>query len=586
MSGVTARSVASHSASQSSASSGWSQGALTHAQLEAANTGRMLGDLQSWAERRHAYERMAQDTRRMADILQAWGVAARLDEPLTAVGILGGQADPLESWRNVNVLPLVASRNRRPVVKALEYYMSQQRGWGRWRYAVVTTGSRVPLFGDLRGRLQDLHRRISKWSAEARDQFGIEVIHRQSELTCDEALTWHPHANVVYRPTRRLPKAEWSRFLAWSWLKLGAQWRDCGPVRSASEVIKYMTKGDDLALMLDAACLVDEWADEAGDPMAYVDAVELRLRARTGRPAMEAAQLVAGQVFRDLRRHGAAGQPHPLVWLTQQLHRLHLGQSSGGFRDMLRGLRDDGCKVATVWTGRGTRLQLVLRRRRHKDPERERLQRLRDLVYGKGERLPSGLAENQVICIQAPAPRFSPWCEPVAIVANYNPNPRTDTGVRNLQRLQEQSTLAARAWSANGAPPPEVARRRAAMVLSAEGPAGGPALQGGGAGPGRPYGPHLYENCPGPERPPDDDTDLRYWVLTPRGLFNPRTGEIVEHEPADQVVRRTLAAVDEALADWVWDQAEAAAREWRAAQERVATVEPDDDDRLPWWQRY
>lgn len=604
MSGVAPRPVKPRKTLQAVASSDWSSGALSAVQLERANSGRQLGDLESWAERREAHARMAEDTRRMADVLEAAGIVARLDEPLTGVGACTGQADTLESWRNINVLPLVASRNRRPVLKALTYFLQRRPpSWGRYRYAVVTSGERVEVFGDLRGRIQGLHRRISKWAAAAGDLFGIEVVHRQTEVTVDEDLSMHPHSNVVYRPTRRLSRAEWARFLMWSGEFLGSWWRDCGVVEDAAEIVKYCLKGDDLALLMDAACLVDRWADGHVDPVDLVDDLAHRIAGKTKREAAACrreASEAGGRLWSQLRAAAAAGKPHPLVWLAQEVHRLHLGQAFGPFRAMLRELRDQKCKVATVWSARGARLQPVRKRERAgREPTvaalgDERAEKLHELLYEPRRRVSSGLAENQLVCIQAPAPRFTPWCEPVAIIANYNPNPRTPAGEANLARLSACTVVAYRAWMDNGAPAPEVARRRAAMVLSAAGVEGGGPLRGSPTSPARPYSPHLYENCPeGREadepEPPDDgsEVDIRDWVSTGRGLVNIRTGEIIEEQDTRERLRDLLRAVDDAKADAVWADAERQARDWRERHperwDGGAELEPSDD--CPWWNR-
>jgi hypothetical protein len=589
MSGVVAR-LNETSKNQSGRASGLASGALSHVQLERINTGQMVGDLHDWVERREAHQRLADDTERMADLLEAWGVSSRQAETVTALGMVTGQVDRQDTWRNVNVLPAVSSRNRRPVLKALEYWMANHgQGWGRWRYAVVTSGTRVPLFGDLRQRVQDLHRRVSRWAAWAREHYGIEVIHRQGELTVDERLSLHPHSNVLYRPTRRLPKAEWARFLMESRCKLGAHWHDAGTVKKAAEVIKYMVKGDDLALMLDAACMVDEWADGDCDGRALARTMAARISAKTKRPVSsclpEGFAAVSGLVT-ALRHHAKGGQPHPLVWLAHELKGLHLGQSYGPFRDFLAECRNERLKVATVFTARGARLQLV-RKRVKKTCVESHLsdadQALHDLVFEAHERVPEPSHENQVLCIQAPAPRFGPWLEPVAIIANYTATPRTRRGENGLVRLQESGVYALQAWHENGAPPPEVARRRTQMVLSAtDGGEGGPARSAGCAARGSdPYSPHMYENCPGLDDVGEDELEDDAWTATPFGFVNTLTGEIVENECIDEVIDRIFGS------GWWQGEVEGPYPVVPPGSEWARAGVPEEGQKpVYWWQRY
>lgn len=515
-----------HSKNQEQRASWDTSGPLTHVDIERANTGRCWGDLTEWGERRVSYERMARETERMAGILESGGVNCRLPSALSAVGLVTGAVDRLDVWRNVNVLPLVASRNRRPILKMFRYWLEKHgnSAWGYPRYAVITSGERMPIGADLRGAIQAMHRRISKWAYWARHTYQMECLLRVGELTVDEDLTFHPHANVVYRPTRRLSRPEWQMFLRASEKVLGAHWRDCGRVIEPAEVVKYFAKGDDLQLLNDAACLVGAWADEAvsvGDLAVTVAERWCNKLAPADRACTAPASLYqqarahCETLRADLSSRAVDGGSHPLVWLYGELSGLHLVQTFGAFRKFSGDLRQSKLKVQTVWTPRGG--QLVLARKR-----------LRDVSDSDAD-MPSSWPENQVIAVQAPAPRFCPWAEPVAIVSDYAARPRSRSGESGLLRLQQLGERARAAWVDSGAPAPSVAVARAGMILSGS---GGDGLPLAGVGPGSLYGSHMYENCPGGGEPPGD---RERWVVTNHGLTNVDTGEIVEWTPVDQI---------------------------------------------------
>jgi alkylhydroperoxidase/carboxymuconolactone decarboxylase family protein YurZ len=174
------------------------------------------------------------------------------------------------------------------------------------RLAVITTGQRVPIGGPLRVTLQRLHRTISRWSSEAAQLFGIDVVYRGSEFTVDAAATFHPHANVIYAPRKPLSKEQWSSFLAWSYRRLGAHWKDCGKLAQPDEAIKYPFKPTDLR----------------------------------GLP------------------------PAALAWLCRELERLKLAQPMGSFAAFWRHLEHESEKIAFVADQRSGQLQRIKKRRR------------------------------------------------------------------------------------------------------------------------------------------------------------------------------------------------------------------------------
>jgi len=107
-------------------------------------------------------------------------------------------------------------------------------------------------------------------------------------------------------PHGRLSKEQWSAFLAWSYRRLGAHWKDCGKLAKPDEAIKYPFKPTDL---------------------------------------------------RGL-------QPAALAWLCRELERLKLAQPMGPFAAFWRQLDHENEKIAFVADPRGGKLQRVKKRRR------------------------------------------------------------------------------------------------------------------------------------------------------------------------------------------------------------------------------
>jgi hypothetical protein len=114
------------------------------------------------------------------------------------------------------------------------------------RLVVVTSGQREPLGGGLRGRIQTLQDRVRRFASEARKRFGVEVVFRGTELTVDEALSFHVHANLLLAPRGLLPPGRWQAFLSWMHRFFGAHVHDAGRLKKPEEAIKYPFKPADL----------------------------------------------------------------------------------------------------------------------------------------------------------------------------------------------------------------------------------------------------------------------------------------------------------------------------------------------------
>ena len=190
----------------------------------------------------------------IADALEAEGSPDRIEGGnVTALGDVTGMMEREEAFRAIRFLPAIAQRDRRPMLNALRYYRRHNPFGSYLRMAVVTAGQRVPLGGDLRGRMQEQHRRVSRFAHEARKRFGVEVVYRGTEFTVDEALSFHPHAHLLFAP-RDHAEASLAGFLSWMHRFFGAHVHDAGRLVKPEEAIKYPFKPVDLE-RLDGAAL-------------------------------------------------------------------------------------------------------------------------------------------------------------------------------------------------------------------------------------------------------------------------------------------------------------------------------------------
>ena len=210
---------------------------------------------EQWREGSDRYKTLHKQTARMANALERQGISARIDEgDIVDFGEVTGEVSRAEAFRPIRFLPLIAQRERRPMLNQLRYFQRHHSLGKNMRYAVVTFGKRIPCYGDLREVIQKGHRNISRWAHEADRDWNVSVVFRGTEFTVDDDLTFHPHANVLYAPRRLMSKQRWSAFLQWTQRRLGgAHWQDCGRLEKPDEAIKYPFKPGDADRLDDPA---------------------------------------------------------------------------------------------------------------------------------------------------------------------------------------------------------------------------------------------------------------------------------------------------------------------------------------------
>lgn len=380
-------------------------------------------DIQDWSvglARRAALE---DQTNRLADLLEKAGISARLNSEVTAVSLVTNIATPLVAFRPVRFLPSVAARDRRPMLNALKYWMDQVVERPDYvRYVVVTSGDLVPAFGNLRERMQDMSRSISKWAHYAREEFDIHIHFRGSEFTrktagerglegySPDTVLYHPHCNILLEPKRKLPKdgpKSWDAFLKWSHDYLEGHWHDNGRIKDVREIVKYVVKPADLL--------------EGESPIKQDET----------------------------------------KWLYESLFRLNLAQPLGEFKEFYSQISANKLKVIRVKNRANNKgkLRLVKKSTRldHSIP--------REKSDTEAFREPT----NIMLGITMPNWSHTPWAEPAMLVRNYDPETLVTASEERLKDLRFEQAYARMVWDKAGAPTPSVALELAQQWASKDG---------------------------------------------------------------------------------------------------------------------
>lgn len=406
----------------------------THNDVLRANTGWFM-DSVSWAKRQATSQTLEKQTAHLAGALGRAGISVTREGDVTLIGGVTGIIEQQPVYRAVRILPTVAGRDRRPILNDAKFWMGSHPNRKYFRFAVMTCKEPVPVGGDLRGAIQGLSRRISKW-ASAVEEFGVRVLYRGIEFTRGTAaergmedrydpntILYHTHANVVYWPTRKMKDAEFQKFLNFTHDSVGAWWHDNGRVERLEEVIKYCCKPSDTL--------------SSGDD--------------------------------------------ELVWLYHATSKLKICQPLGLFRQWRAELEKAGEKTVRVNVGRGEGKLLRVKKMNRKlvDDNKEADGEVAGGEEGalteaseekpKREDRPEGSAPaaNIVLGMTLPQWRHSPWAEPLIIVQHYDPLKLSDEAGGDIREWQRQ---AREWWDESFAPEPEEALRVARLAMDADAP--------------------------------------------------------------------------------------------------------------------
>lgn len=348
---------------------------------------------------------------------------------LAWVGDVTGEVIPLSPLRDVNLFERVQGRHRAFYLNALRDFSEDHPARRFFRYVVITSGKRlVAGEEDLRGRRQEMMRRISAWQRIIWRRWKIETLLMVAEHTFDkDERSIHLHFNLLIWPHRALQSEKtrplrcvksgkiightsdaWRDYLEFSRDYLGVWWKDCRKISDLEEIIKYCYKG------------------EKANPQ-------------------DATKKISSDFRRDIT-------PLEANWLYTHTFRGRTITSYGSFKSHIRMLRENRLKLAYVADRRGQkhlrRIQLPPRRERDDSGINETAE------DGRGA---NPKFENLVRGRTAPMAKACAWSEPGHIVENYTLRPCTPSGQKALDKMDDARAESLKAWASNGAPPPAVA---------------------------------------------------------------------------------------------------------------------------------
>lgn len=424
-----------------------------HLDVLQANTGWGI-DVDKWAKRRIAADKLDLQTKEMADSLERMGEKARLDSGLTIIGAVSERVEELPVYRAIRILPSVAARERRKYLNSLKYMIAKNRNSRYFRYAVFTCEELIIEGGDLRGTIQGLSRRISRWSSWANEKYAIEVLFRGIEFTRataaerdDEAakryreenpafvgdlgtplsdrygaetVLYHVHANVLYWPHRIIE--DWTVFLEQTHKRSKAMWRDNGVIEKAEELVKYCFKPNELKKASDKA----------------------------------------------------------ILWLFYETTKLKICQPMGSFKKFVNELeraRDKIVRVNIMGNGKYCRVKKSRKLDHSKTVDdadtKEPQEAIQDDRECEQKSESCQKPKNMVLGVTLPQWRHMAYAEPMILVQWYDPSAQGDADQERYREIEALKFEARENWEAAQAPDVDDALRAADIALCRQAAAGG-----------------------------------------------------------------------------------------------------------------
>lgn len=369
----------------------------THDVLLSGNAGFVTSPL-SFVESLLAEGEIEQQSRIIAKKLESvgWNPYLKTQNQVVLIGtVTGAIREVASNYRNCNIIPTVAKRNRAELLSEFRLYLSENRAARRYsRYVVVSSGPRFPL-DDLPEQYKKFSAKIGRFLEQAKDAdtFPVEIHLVTIEMTFDKG-TVNLHANMVYQPKKAFGAKRWKQFLEFGRKRFKTSFfHDAGRVREPAEIIKYVCKpGEILGL--------------TSEQMAF---------------------------------------------LATALHNKQLVRPVGGFAAWRKALHVSGQKVRFdreakkfVRVRRSTREQEIRNDIDETNRTEERAQARRegrirdDKPAGTDGDRESDPIENQILCTTLPQARSNVLAETYVVVRNYTPEPTTKNGRRGLEALDRR----------------------------------------------------------------------------------------------------------------------------------------------------
>lgn len=315
------------------------------------------------------------------------------EDRVSMVGLVSGAVLNLSKYRNLNIIPEVAQRNRRALINEFKLFLKENPKVRKYaRYLVVTSGKRFAI-DEFSGRLKLFNDSLGRYFERCKEK-GIRPILCSIEFTVDDNRTINLHANIVTSPEKAFGKNGWIEWLEETREHFdGNMLHDAGRIKDVNEIIKYVCKYNGIAAL---------------------DGIDT-------------------------------------AHIAQALYKKQLVRPLGIFQKWRSKLKKDGqkirfdrvrdslvrCQVAKRKKPAGERYTLEeLQEAALEDADKEAAAERRKMAARAGKLHDREPIENQVLMKTLPQTRATLLAEPFIVVVNFNGAPTTTNGREGLEAIE------------------------------------------------------------------------------------------------------------------------------------------------------
>lgn len=200
-------------------------------------------DQEDWNKAEGESDQLKAQSRKIAERLEGQGIPSKIEGQTSTIGVCTGVIEKIISYRNTNIIPVMQSKNVHGISRHVKFY-ADNTDKKQLRMFTISNGW-VPL-SDYREEHKKFTRRISKFSAhENLTAVGVELAYYNIENTIKRengVVMLNMHSHVLYKSTKRFGPKKWLDFIKWATTQFPKGYLHDSRIDNVQECVKYVFK--------------------------------------------------------------------------------------------------------------------------------------------------------------------------------------------------------------------------------------------------------------------------------------------------------------------------------------------------------
>lgn len=201
-------------------------------------------DQRLWEKSEQESNQLKSQSEMIARRLDSQGIPSKADTKAAVIGICTGVVETVKQYRNTNIIPVMQSKNVHGISRHVKYF-ADNTNKKHLRMFVISNGW-VKL-EDYREAHKKFTRTISRYAAhENVKDHGVELCYYNIENTIKRndkgEVELNMHSHVLVKSTKRLGPQKWENFMKWSRGQFSKGYMHDEKIRNIQECVKYVFK--------------------------------------------------------------------------------------------------------------------------------------------------------------------------------------------------------------------------------------------------------------------------------------------------------------------------------------------------------